>query len=180
VRRAGERTIENFDAGRAGTPSQSRLTRFVLFAMHREVRASLALLRPVPLNEVCRATKSASGHSPEGTEQWCENLRHLRSMQPHRMTVRRRGTRATTRPEKNRSVRFARMQYLKQKSERELTLERNGDGVRTGLEDNIRTRKDRLALSNAELVQMACETCGKFGRRPATPTEARALLRLGA
>jgi 3-keto-5-aminohexanoate cleavage enzyme len=59
-------------------------------------------------------------------------------------------------------------------------LERNGDGVRTGLEDNIRTRKDRLALSNAELVQMACETCGKFGRRPATPTEARALLRLGA
>jgi uncharacterized protein (DUF849 family) len=59
-------------------------------------------------------------------------------------------------------------------------LERNGDGVRTGLEDNIRTRKDRLALSNAELVQMACETCGKFRRRPATPTEARALLRLGA
>jgi 3-keto-5-aminohexanoate cleavage enzyme len=59
-------------------------------------------------------------------------------------------------------------------------LQRNGDGVRTGLEDNIRTRKDRLALSNAELVQMACETCGKFGRRPATPTEARALLRLGA
>jgi 3-keto-5-aminohexanoate cleavage enzyme len=59
-------------------------------------------------------------------------------------------------------------------------LERNGDGVRTGLEDNIRTRKDRLALSNAELVQMACETCSKFGRRPATPTEARALLRLGA
>ena len=57
-------------------------------------------------------------------------------------------------------------------------LERNGDGVRTGLEDNIRIRKDRLACSNAELVQMAGETCAKYGRRPATPTEARALLRL--
>jgi 3-keto-5-aminohexanoate cleavage enzyme len=59
-------------------------------------------------------------------------------------------------------------------------LERTGDGVRTGLEDNIRTRRDHLARSNAELVQMACETCAKYGRRPATPTEARALLRLGA
>jgi 3-keto-5-aminohexanoate cleavage enzyme len=57
-------------------------------------------------------------------------------------------------------------------------LERNGDGVRTGLEDNIRISKDRLACSNAELVQLAHETCGKYGRRPATPAEARALLRL--
>jgi len=57
-------------------------------------------------------------------------------------------------------------------------LERNGEGVRTGLEDNIRITKDRLACSNAELVQMARETCAKYGRRPATPTEARALLRL--
>ena len=57
-------------------------------------------------------------------------------------------------------------------------LERNGDGVRTGLEDNIRITKHRLARSNAELVQMARETCAKYGRRPATPTEARALLRL--
>ena len=58
-------------------------------------------------------------------------------------------------------------------------LERNGDGVRTGLENNIRITKDRLACSNAELVQMARETCAKYGRRPATPAEARALLRLG-
>ena len=57
-------------------------------------------------------------------------------------------------------------------------LERNGDGVRTGLEDNIRITKHRLARSNAELVQMARETCAKYGRQPATPTEARALLRL--
>jgi uncharacterized protein (DUF849 family) len=57
-------------------------------------------------------------------------------------------------------------------------LERNGDGVRTGLEDNIRITKDRLACSNAELVEMARETCAKYGRRPATPAEARAVLRL--
>jgi 3-keto-5-aminohexanoate cleavage enzyme len=57
-------------------------------------------------------------------------------------------------------------------------LERNGDGVRTGLEDNIRITKDRLACSNAELVRMARETCANYGRRPATPAEARTLLRL--
>lgn len=57
-------------------------------------------------------------------------------------------------------------------------LERNGDGVRTGLEDNIRITKHHLARSNTELVQMARETCAKYGRRPATPTQARALLRL--
>jgi len=57
-------------------------------------------------------------------------------------------------------------------------LERNGDGLRTGLEDNIRITKDRLACNNAELVQMAHETCAKYGRRSATPAEARALLRL--
>jgi uncharacterized protein (DUF849 family) len=57
-------------------------------------------------------------------------------------------------------------------------LERNGDGVRTGLEDNVRITRDRLACSNAELVQMAREACAKYGRRAATPAEARALLRL--
>lgn len=34
-------------------------------------------------------------------------------------------------------------------------LSRGGDGVRTGLEDNIRIGKDRLAKSNAELVRTA-------------------------
>ena len=57
-------------------------------------------------------------------------------------------------------------------------LERGADGVRTGLEDNIRVSRDRLAASNAELVSLACEAVARHGRRPATPTEARALLGL--
>ena len=59
-------------------------------------------------------------------------------------------------------------------------LERGGDGVRTGLEDNIRVSRDRLAASNAELVSLACDAVARHGRRPATPTEARALLGLQA
>jgi len=55
-------------------------------------------------------------------------------------------------------------------------LERGADAVRTGLEDNIRITKDRLASSNAELVQIAAELCAKHGARPATPAEARQLL----
>lgn len=55
-------------------------------------------------------------------------------------------------------------------------LSRGGDGVRTGLEDNIRTRKDRLAKNNAELVRIAAQLCAEHGARPATPSEARALL----
>jgi uncharacterized protein (DUF849 family) len=59
-------------------------------------------------------------------------------------------------------------------------LKRGGDGVRTGLEDNIRISKDRLAKSNAELVQVAVELCGKHDARPAKPAEARAALGLAA
>jgi len=59
-------------------------------------------------------------------------------------------------------------------------LARNGHGVRTGLEDNIRVSKDRLASSNAELVRLAVEACARHDRRPATPAEARAALRLAA
>jgi 3-keto-5-aminohexanoate cleavage enzyme len=55
-------------------------------------------------------------------------------------------------------------------------LERGATAVRTGLEDNIRVSKERLAASNAELVQIAAETIVRRGRRPATPDEARALL----
>src|SRR3954469_19213782 len=55
-------------------------------------------------------------------------------------------------------------------------LERGGDGVRTGLEDNVRITRDRLARSNAELVEITVEQCAQFGRRPATPVEARELL----
>jgi 3-keto-5-aminohexanoate cleavage enzyme len=59
-------------------------------------------------------------------------------------------------------------------------LARGGDGVRTGLEDNIRLGRDRLASSNAELVQLAAEAVARHGHRPATPVEARSLLGLGA
>jgi uncharacterized protein (DUF849 family) len=61
----------------------------------------------------------------------------------------------------------------------EWVLARGGDGLRTGLEDNIRISKDRLAASNAELVQHAVEAAARHGRRPATPAEARVALGLG-
>jgi 3-oxoadipate:acetyl-CoA acetyltransferase len=59
-------------------------------------------------------------------------------------------------------------------------LARGADAVRTGLEDNIRVTKDRLAVSNAELVSLAAEMVTRDNRKVATPTEARALLRLPA
>jgi uncharacterized protein (DUF849 family) len=57
-------------------------------------------------------------------------------------------------------------------------LARGADAVRTGLEDNIRIGKERLASSNAELVNVAVEMVSRFGGRPAEPDEARQLLRL--
>jgi 3-keto-5-aminohexanoate cleavage enzyme len=57
-------------------------------------------------------------------------------------------------------------------------LERGADGVRTGLEDNIRITKDRLAKSNAELVQAAVDLCARYDARPATVAEARQLLNI--
>ena len=59
-------------------------------------------------------------------------------------------------------------------------LARGADAVRTGLEDNIRVGKDRLAASNAELVKIAAELVAKHGRRVASPQEARAALFLRA
>ncbi len=53
-----------------------------------------------------------------------------------------------------------------------------GGHVRTGLEDNIRLDRETLAPSNAALVKLAVERCARFDRRPATVTEARALLGL--
>jgi uncharacterized protein (DUF849 family) len=55
-------------------------------------------------------------------------------------------------------------------------LARGAHAVRTGLEDNIRVSKSRLAASNAELVEIAMESVAQSGRRPATPSEARAIL----
>jgi 3-keto-5-aminohexanoate cleavage enzyme len=53
-----------------------------------------------------------------------------------------------------------------------------GGHVRTGLEDNIKFDPSRLAVSNAELVQKVVDACEGYGRRPATPAEARELLGL--
>jgi len=53
-----------------------------------------------------------------------------------------------------------------------------GGHCRTGLEDNVRWDKDRLAASNAELVARVAALCGDYGRPVATPTQARALLGL--
>jgi 3-keto-5-aminohexanoate cleavage enzyme len=53
-----------------------------------------------------------------------------------------------------------------------------GGHCRTGLEDNIRFDKSRLARSNADLVERVSHMCGEYGRRPATPEESRSLLGL--
>lgn len=53
-----------------------------------------------------------------------------------------------------------------------------GGHCRTGLEDNLRYDNTRLASSNAELVRKIVDACDGYGRRPATPAEARALLGL--
>lgn len=60
----------------------------------------------------------------------------------------------------------------------EWALARGADAVRTGLEDNIRVTKERLASSNAELVELAVLAIERHGRRAATPDEARRLLGL--
>ena len=57
------------------------------------------------------------------------------------------------------------------------SLERGGH-CRTGLEDNVRWDKATLAPSNAALVKRVADLCAEYGRRPATPSEARALLSL--
>ena len=59
------------------------------------------------------------------------------------------------------------------------TLELGGH-CRTGLEDNVRFDRDRLAASNAELVARVAGLCDEHGRKPATPAEARAILGLAS
>ena len=53
-----------------------------------------------------------------------------------------------------------------------------GGHLRTGLEDNIRLDRDTLAPSNAALVRRAAAILDAHGRAVATPSEARAILRL--
>jgi uncharacterized protein (DUF849 family) len=55
-----------------------------------------------------------------------------------------------------------------------------GGHCRTGLEDNVRWDKQRLAASNAELVARVAALSAEYGRSVATPAEARALLGLRA
>ncbi len=55
-----------------------------------------------------------------------------------------------------------------------------GGHCRTGLEDNVRLDRDTLAPSNAALVKRIVDLCPEYDRRPATVTEARALLGLAA
>lgn len=53
-----------------------------------------------------------------------------------------------------------------------------GGHVRTGLEDNIKFDKDRLARSNAELVSRLTGLCAQYGRHAASVAEARKILQL--
>ena len=53
-----------------------------------------------------------------------------------------------------------------------------GGHCRTGLEDNIKFDRDRVAVSNAELVKKIADISGEYDRHPATPSEARQLLGL--
>ena len=55
-----------------------------------------------------------------------------------------------------------------------------GGHTRTGLEDNVRLDKDRLAPSNAALVARAVELCEKYERPVATWAQAREMLDLGS
>jgi 3-keto-5-aminohexanoate cleavage enzyme len=55
-----------------------------------------------------------------------------------------------------------------------------GGHLRTGLEDNVRLDKHRLAPSNAALVKQCADLCAEVGRSVATAAEARQLLSLPA
>ena len=66
----------------------------------------------------------------------------------------------------------------------QITLNRwsleQGGHCRTGLEDNIRWDKSRLAASNAELVARVAELCAEYDRPVATTAQAREMLGLAA
>ena len=53
-----------------------------------------------------------------------------------------------------------------------------GGHTRTGMEDNVRLDRDRLAPSNAALVKRAADLCDKYQRPVATWAQARAMLGL--
>ena len=53
-----------------------------------------------------------------------------------------------------------------------------GGHTRTGLEDNVRLDRERLAPSNAALVKRAAEICERYNRPVATWRQTRKLLGL--
>jgi uncharacterized protein (DUF849 family) len=53
-----------------------------------------------------------------------------------------------------------------------------GGHCRTGLEDNVRLSREKLAPSNAALVRQTAELLAEYGRRPASVAEARRILAL--
>jgi uncharacterized protein (DUF849 family) len=53
-----------------------------------------------------------------------------------------------------------------------------GGHCRTGLEDNVRWDRTRLAASNAELVARVAELCADYDRPVASPPVARTILGL--
>lgn len=55
---------------------------------------------------------------------------------------------------------------------------KKGGHTRTGLEDNVRLNRDRLAPSNAALVQRAAALCAQYERPVATWMQARTMLGL--
>jgi 3-keto-5-aminohexanoate cleavage enzyme len=55
-----------------------------------------------------------------------------------------------------------------------------GGHCRTGLEDNVRWDKSRLAASNAELVKRVADLCAEYGREIASPQVARKILLLSS
>ena len=56
----------------------------------------------------------------------------------------------------------------------------SGGHARTGLEDNVRIDRDRLAPSNAALVKRAVDLCEKYERPVASFAQARDILGLRA
>jgi uncharacterized protein (DUF849 family) len=56
----------------------------------------------------------------------------------------------------------------------------SGGHARTGLEDNVRLDRDRLAPSNAALVQRVIDLCKMYERPVANPVQARSILGLKA
>ena len=55
-----------------------------------------------------------------------------------------------------------------------------GGHCRTGLEDNLKYDRTRLAASNAELVGRVVDAADRYDRQPATPAQARRILNLRA